>query len=176
MEGVDYQDPAMWERFWPKVEITGFCWWWTASTSVGYGQFQVARRGGRGVCEKAHSVAYKMLVGPRPEGKIFDHLCRNRLCVNPDHLDPVTHVENALRSPLVRKPQRQYTRELCKSGRHRMSETAIPWGRSRTCGICRAEYSEDYEKGRRVRPVAQDCGGWLRSGKRVDSVDARGIR
>jgi hypothetical protein len=43
---------------------------------------------------RAHRFAYELLVGPIPEGLVIDHLCRNRRCVNPAHLEPVTAEEN----------------------------------------------------------------------------------
>ena len=45
----------------------------------------------------AHRVAYEEEVGPIPEGLVLDHLCRNRLCTEPSHLEPVTQRENVLR-------------------------------------------------------------------------------
>jgi HNH endonuclease len=83
------------ERFWAKVEIGIGCWLWRGATGTGYG---VIRRGraGEGMLQ-AHRVAYEMLVGPIPVGMEIDHLCRVRACVNPAHLEPVTHRENDLR-------------------------------------------------------------------------------
>lgn len=72
-------------------EETG-CWVWQRSTSRGYGY---VTRGGR--CVPAHRWYYEHLVGPIPEGLELDHLCRNPPCVNPDHLEPVTHAENMRR-------------------------------------------------------------------------------
>lgn len=82
------------ERFWAKVNKTDTCWLWTAyKSNGGYGRIKVD-----GQMVPAHRVAYKLLVGPIPEGMELDHLCRVRHCVNPAHLEPVTHGENTLRS------------------------------------------------------------------------------
>lgn len=86
------------ERFWPKVErVEDGCWLWTASlTGDGYGRISL---GGKfGPMGLAHRVAYELLVGPIPEGLELDHLCRVRRCVNPEHLEPVTHAENVRRA------------------------------------------------------------------------------
>lgn len=71
------------------------CWnWQHAKTALGYGQ--VTRPGGRGmVC--AHRMVYERDRGPVPAGLELDHLCRNPSCVNPAHLEPVTHLENVHR-------------------------------------------------------------------------------
>lgn len=86
------------ERFWEKVDRSGDCWLWLAGhNGSGYGLIGLGRRGqGKGL---AHRLAYEMLVGPIPPGSEIDHLCRNPACVNPAHLQPVTHRENILRSP-----------------------------------------------------------------------------
>ena len=82
------------ERFWSKVDTTGDCWIWQASvTSTGYGQFVVDSRN-----FKAHRFAYEVAIGPIPAGLEIDHLCENVLCVNPWHLEPVSHAENIRRS------------------------------------------------------------------------------
>lgn len=80
------------ERFWAKVqkEARDECWPWVGGQGgPGYGYFEDV---------PAHRVAYELLVGPIPEGLTIDHLCRNKLCVNPAHLEPVTLRVNILRS------------------------------------------------------------------------------
>jgi hypothetical protein len=86
-------DPAV--RFWAKVAKAGLgdCWEWLASRDRhGYGQFRVGRRNLR-----AHRFAYELAVGAIPPGLQIDHLCRNRACVNPAHMEPVTGQTNTLR-------------------------------------------------------------------------------
>lgn len=69
------------------------CWLWTeGDNGRGYGRL---KRNGKS--HQAHRFFYEMLVGPIPEGMTLDHKCRQTFCVNPDHLDPVTHVENVRR-------------------------------------------------------------------------------
>ena len=83
------------ERFWAKVTTSNptACWFWTASEKGrGYGGFYVD-----GQMVYAHRVAYELEKGRIPAGLTIDHLCRNRRCVNPVHLEAVTHKDNVLR-------------------------------------------------------------------------------
>lgn len=74
------------KRFMRKVRQSRNCWQWTGAVqSSGYGCFSIA-----GKRCLAHRCAYEMFVGPIPETLHVDHLCRNRLCVRPQHLEPVT--------------------------------------------------------------------------------------
>src|ERR1035441_2070544 len=85
------------DRFWEKVDVRGDdeCWLWLAGTD-GHGYGHIGAGGKFGPKLKAHRVAYELLVGPivLPE---LDHLCRVPRCVNPRHLEPVTHRENQRR-------------------------------------------------------------------------------
>lgn len=91
------------KRFWPKVNKDGPvpekrpdlgpCWLWTACTHQGYGLFNQ----GIGKTPMAHRIAYELLVGPIPDDKELDHLCRNTTCVRPSHLEAVTHHVNIQR-------------------------------------------------------------------------------
>jgi hypothetical protein len=82
------------ERFWAKVDKTESCWVWLGTgTPKGYGQFAPNRRH-----VYAHRYAYELTRGPIAEGMTIDHLCRNRGCVNPDHMEVVTRGENTRRA------------------------------------------------------------------------------
>ena len=87
------------ERFERHVERIPFltCWVWIGATNRnGYGQLRVNRR-----TESAHRIAYQLYRGPIHNDLELDHLCRNRWCVNPAHLEPVTHRENLLRGKSI---------------------------------------------------------------------------
>jgi len=77
------------ERFWEKVDKTETCWNWTAGQQKGYGAFSIARRP-----TGAHRYSYAAVHGPIPDGLEIDHICHNRLCVNPQHLRAVTSKQN----------------------------------------------------------------------------------
>lgn len=85
------------QRFWAKVDVAGAdeCWLWIAYIDPhGYGRFRV---GSSAPAALAHRVSYEFHVGPIPEGLDIDHLCFVRACVNPAHLEAVTHTENMRR-------------------------------------------------------------------------------
>ena len=82
-------------NFWNKVTFTGSCWEWHRLDRTGYGRFAYWQDG-KCKSHMAHRVAWFLLMGKEPSG-MLDHLCRNRSCVNPDHLEPITNRENILR-------------------------------------------------------------------------------
>jgi len=76
-----------------KIDTTSHCWIWTSTTNnKGYGRFSVNAKP-----VLAHRFSYELFKGDIPTGMELDHLCRNPKCVNPNHLEAVTHKENGLR-------------------------------------------------------------------------------
>jgi hypothetical protein len=83
------------QRFWRYVEKTESCWLWTAyKDRNGYGIYHMM---GTTESRWVHQLAYEFSFGLIPHGLQIDHLCRNHSCVNPSHLEAVTHRENILR-------------------------------------------------------------------------------
>lgn len=121
------------DRFWPRVDKQDDgCWLWTATLdSDGYGSLWV-----QGTMVSTHRFAYELLVGPIPDGLTLDHLCRVRRCVNPDHLEPVTHRENTLRGESFAAANAAKTR--CPRGHPYDDEnTYVDGDGGRHCRTCR---------------------------------------
>jgi hypothetical protein len=137
------------ERFEEKHEpdpTTG-CWVWTAyRTSDGYGAIGINRSK-----QLAHRVAYELFVGPIPEGLCLDHLCRNRACVNPQHLQPVTWGVNILRGKGAGAEHGRKTH--CKNGHPFDREnTYTRDGKYRRCAQCQREATARYKAKKREAP------------------------
>lgn len=134
--------PNLDDRFWSKVQFTPKCWEWTgAKNRKGYGEFKYL-----GQARRAHRMAYLGMVGPIPEGWTIDHLCRNKACVNPDHLEAVTNDENMRRSQPYRDPKQE-----CHKGHPYAGENLSVITRSdgRVERRCRACYAENHRRYRR---------------------------
>lgn len=129
------------ERFWSKVQYTSTCWpWLSRIRRDGYGSFWL-----HGRVAVAHRTSFELLAGVIPCGLVLDHLCRNRRCVNPAHLEPVTIQENIRRGFRGTDKARLNT---CKRG-HDMSDGNIRHrtynGRSwRICRACERIHSATY--------------------------------
>lgn len=132
-------------RFWPKVAAVGNvceCWEWTAAKlKSGYGVLGV---GGRTAC--AHRIAYEISIGPIPDGLEIDHLCSNRSCVNPWHLEPVTHQENQRRG-LAGETMAQIHRNKthCPSGHPYDAENTRIYKGFRNCRACGRLHSKRWK-------------------------------
>lgn len=109
----------------------GDCWEWKKSTVCGYGQFHL-----NGKSLRVHRIVYEALVGPIPEGMVLDHLCRNRKCANPDHLEVVTHGENIRRGQTGKRLGR---RTHCVNGHSFENAPPFKNGSGRRCRSCSTE-------------------------------------
>lgn len=135
-------------RFWKKVNKDGPvpecrpdlgpCWVWVGNTGgsprgiygiIYRGQNESGKNPNGNEC--AHRVSYEIHSGPIPYAKEIDHLCKNTLCVNPQHLEAVTRLENVIRSNTPSMIARR--RDLCKRG-HILSKNRV--GRTRNCALC----------------------------------------
>lgn len=114
-------------------EATG-CWNWTGTKSdSGYGRVSIDGR-----AHQAHRIAYEILRAQIPDGMQIDHLCRNRACLNPDHMEPVTQRENIMRGESV--SARNARRNHCNRGHEYVQGSFImersKSGLMRRCLIC----------------------------------------
>lgn len=130
--------PTDLQRFLEKVDTSGDCWLWTAcSQDGGYGRFRA-----KGETHQAHRLAYEHYIGPIPDGLEIDHLCRVRGCVNPAHLEAVTHAENVRRG---NSGINNRSKVKCAQG-HDYAGANLwihPSGK-RVCRKCKAEWQRAY--------------------------------
>lgn len=131
-------------HYFSKFTVGDGCWLWTGAINRdGYGQvFDRAIRKNRG----AHRLVYELLRGQIPEGLELDHLCRVRSCVNPDHLQPVSHQVNTLRGETLVAAYAGRTH--CKNGhaytKENLCNTSAGYRRCLTCA--RSRNREAYRK------------------------------
>lgn len=123
-------------RFWKRLDRTrdDGCWVWLgAKDTGGYGRLMVEGR-----LMGVHQWAYRHFVGPVPPGLVLDHLCRNRACANPAHLEPVTRRENVLRGET--RAAQEAAQTHCVNGHPFSPENtyvqAVGAGVKRRCHLC----------------------------------------
>lgn len=124
------------ERFWSRVRKTDSCWEWQGATAHGYGRYQHGV-----VAIRAHRLAFLLSGRTIPHGLVLDHLCRNRACVRPDHLEPVPHRINVLRG------EGQTAKNARKTACHLGHPLTPKHGGGRECRVChRATQRRAYRK------------------------------
>ena len=135
------------ERLLTKITKTDTCWLWCGARwgrNRMYGQFRMNKHS-----IGAHRASYILHIGPSPEAKHLDHLCRNTLCVNPQHLEPVSCQTNLLRGIGIASINSK--KQMCKNG-HTLSLDNIAYSKKggrncRTCNIERAKLWRNNHKG-----------------------------
>jgi len=144
-------DAVVAERDALKAEVARGCWVMQRGVKPD-GYAEVFKRGKN---YYAHRVVYEAIRGPIPAGMQIDHLCRNRSCVNPDHLEVVTRKENILRG--ISPPAINSRKTHCPRG-HRYDRTDA-WGR-KVCGFCKAEQTRQWRRRQRaaLRPAGEKEG------------------
>jgi hypothetical protein len=150
-------------RFVSRVAFGDGCWEWLAcKTRDGYGQFRFEGRS-----QRTHRLAYAWFIGSAPEGTELDHVCRNRRCLRPDHLEPVTHRENVLRG--TGSPAEQAKQTSCRRGHPLTLGTAG----KRYCKTC----AKAWREANRERTRITDHAHFLRTIERHREIDrARRLR
>ncbi len=129
------------ERFTEKFieEPNTGCWLWIAQVDRdGYGRFRW-----KSAKTMAHRFAYEQVLGQIQEGLELDHKCRTPCCVNPEHLEPVTHIENVRRGNSGKK-DREKTH--CKWGHPFDEQNTGKATRQRVCLTCHRLRSRRYRK------------------------------
>jgi hypothetical protein len=131
-----------------KGKITDACWLWPGvMLNTGYG---VIRR--RGKDTKAHRAIYEAAVGPVPDGMVLDHLCRNRACFNPFHLEPVTGKENTLRGESFAAQNAR--KRHCPKGHEFSPENTLIERGARVCLQCKRAINRESAKRYKAKKLA----------------------
>ncbi|MPZ20106.1 MAG: HNH endonuclease [Luteitalea sp.] len=156
---VDLLTPDAVRRFWSYVskDDASGCWIWTRCRADGYGVFGVA-------CKSswAHRISWELLRERIPDGLTIDHLCRNRACVNPAHLEPVTNRINVLRGDS--QPAKNARKTHCDRGHELTGATVYRRDNGRGCRECKRLTDAQAQVRRRMRNTSITV---LRGGRRA---------
>lgn len=138
------------QRFLDKIEYAEHsdddCWYWSSAVNkFGYGAFWLD-----GKTVRAHRYSYEMIKGKIPDGLQLDHLCRNRLCVNPEHLEVVSLTENIKRGLTGKINHHSSKKTHCPKG-HEYTEDNIKRikNNNRNCLTCHREWNKEYMRKKR---------------------------
>ena len=140
------QKSTLIERFWRYVspEPNSGCWLWTgADSGSGYGVISDGD-----VKKYAHRISYEMFICPIPTGTEIDHLCRVTFCVNPQHLEAVTHADNVRRGVAG---DEQKAKTHCPSGHEYTSENTYTFRCMRYCRTCHRSHVRANDLKRRAK-------------------------
>lgn len=156
------QTDAIPERIWSKLKLADSgCWEWQGSLSPdGYGLTTFGRK----VRTSVHRAVYQAMRGPIPDNLVCDHLCRNRRCANPDHIEPVTNAENLRRGEgglVVRAiAAANAAKTHCKRG-HPLSgdNLRLPYRGNRMCRTCAYELDNARRRAKRRQAAALSASG-----------------
>ena len=117
-------------KFWSKVEKTDSCWNWKGGVmSSGYGSFNLNKKS-----VLVHRYSYEILKHMIPKNLVIDHKCKNKLCVNPEHLEVVTQKENVLRGDSFMSTNAKKTH--CPQGHEYLGENLKIYNNRRYCKRC----------------------------------------
>ena len=122
-----------------KVDPETDCWNYTGSIAPnGYGRAAILVRKGKYRTMAVHRFVYERTLGSIPEGHELHHLCHNRACCNPRHLEPLTRLEHVAREPRSKK------KTHCKRGHEFTPENTRISGGLRTCRACHRMHSNNH--------------------------------
>lgn len=145
------------ERLDEKIDKSGDCWIWTGwKNDKGYGNIVIDGRRRR-----THIVSYELHVGDVPTGLELDHLCRNRACVKPEHLEAVTHQVNIARGMILKRL------DYCQRGHKLDDANSYYWvnkntgNHERQCRICKSVANRAHYERSKLKPQSGSKGNKL---------------